>query len=116
MLICEFGVFFVCFKKRISQKPQFTILLLCSCTGNYIGESKRNVATRWGEPNNPTHNSETAKHLNKNIQHTYNWKILASASKRTSTRNNLEAAYIAFLRPSLNEQLKSNKLLFLEMA
>ena len=24
---CEFDIFFVCFKKRMSQKPQFTILL-----------------------------------------------------------------------------------------
>ena len=56
---------------------------LCSCTVNYIGESKRNVTTRWGEHNNPTHNSEPPKHLNENNQHNY-----------------------------YNDQLKSNKLLF----
>ena len=36
---------------------------LCSCKENYVGESKRNMANRWGEHNNPTHDSEPAKHL-----------------------------------------------------
>ena len=45
------------------------------------------------------------KHLNKNIQHSYNWTILANGSKITRTRKTL-------LRTSLNDQLKSNKLLF----
>ena len=84
---------------------------LCSCQENYIDESKRNMATRWGEHNNPTHDSQPAKHLSKNIHHSYNWSILANASKYTRTRKNLEALYIALLRPSLNDQLKSNKLL-----
>ena len=69
------------------------------------------MATRWGEHNNPTHDSEPAKHLSNNIHHSYNWSILANASKYTRTRKNLEALYIALLRPSLNDQLKSNKLL-----
>lgn len=30
------------------------------------------MATKWGELNNPTHNFEPAKKLNKNIQHGYN--------------------------------------------
>ena len=64
-----------------------------------------------GKHNNPTHDSEPAKHLNKNIQHSYNWTILANACKHTRPRKNLEAIYIALLRPSLNDQLKSNKLL-----
>ena len=40
---------------------------LCSCKENYIGESKRNMATIQGENNNSTHDPEPAKHLNKNI-------------------------------------------------
>ena len=38
--------------------------------------------------------------------------MLANASKHTSTRKNLEAAYIALMRPSLNDQLKSKIFLF----
>ena len=40
--------------------------VLCSCVGNCVGESKRNMATRLGE------------FLYKNIQHSYNWTILAN--------------------------------------
>ena len=39
---------------------------LRSCKENYIGESKRNMATRWGE-HNPTHDSDPEKHLNKTL-------------------------------------------------
>ena len=48
---------------------------------SYIGKSKLNTGTRWGEHNNPTHNSEPAKHLDKNIQHSYYWVLLVNASK-----------------------------------
>ena len=57
------------------------------------------MATRWREHNHPTHDSEPAKHLNINFQHSYNWTILAKDSKHTRSRN------------TLNNQLKSNKLL-----
>lgn len=36
---------------------------LCFCKENYIGESKYNMVTRWGEHNNPTDDSEPAKYL-----------------------------------------------------
>ena len=48
---------------------------------SYIGKSKLNTGTRWGEHNNPTHNSEPAKHLDKNIQHSYYWVLLVNASE-----------------------------------
>ena len=35
---------------------------------NCIAESKYSMVNRWGEHSNPTHNSEHAKDLNKNIQ------------------------------------------------
>ena len=38
---------------------------------NYIGESKRNMATTWGEHNKPNHVLEPTKDLNKKIQHSY---------------------------------------------
>lgn len=56
-------------------------------------ESKCNMTTRLGEHNNPTYDSEPAKHLNKNIQHSYSWKILAKASKhiRKEPRSNINS-------------------------
>ena len=64
-----------------------------------------------GEHTNPTHDYESVKHLNKNMQHSCNWTILANASTHTRIKKNLETLYIAFLRPSLKDQLRSNKLL-----
>ena len=84
---------------------------LSFCKGNYICESKNNTTTRWGQHNNHNQDSKTVKHLNKNIQHSYNQTILVNAFNHTRTRNNLEAIFIALLRPSLNNHLKSNKLL-----
>ena len=36
---------------------------VCSFKQNYIGETKRNVITRWSEHENPNKDSEPAKHL-----------------------------------------------------
>ena len=36
---------------------------VCSCKKNYIGETKRNVITRWNKHENPNKDSEPAKHL-----------------------------------------------------
>ena len=48
--------------------------------------------------NKLTHDSEPAKHLYKNIHHTYNWKILANTSQYKRTSKNLEPIYIVLLR------------------
>ena len=83
----------------------------CSCKENYIGESKCNVATWFGELNNLIYDSDPVKNLNKNIQHSCNLTILANASMHIRSRNSSEATYITFLRPHLNDQLKFSKLL-----
>ena len=80
------------------------------CEQSYIGETKRNVEVRWAEHNNPKHNSEPAKHLAQNPSHTYSWKILMDASKDTRVRRNLEASFVAHMKPTLNNQLESKKL------
>ena len=48
--------------------------------------------------------SEPARHLNKHINHVFTWKILCHTSKKTHIHKNLEAIFIASLKPSLNEQ------------
>ena len=40
---------------------------VCECGEDYIGETERNLVARLTEHNNPKYNSETAKHINRNI-------------------------------------------------
>ena len=82
----------------------------CSCGKTYIGETKRNVHTRWNEHNNPNQSSEPARHIKENIEHEFNWSILMPAPTNIRCRKNLEASLIALKKPSLNEQIDSKKL------
>ena len=75
-----------------------------------MGETKRNVAIRISEHEKFNGNSEPAKHLVNHPSHNFEWSLLATAPKQDRTRKNLEAFYIALLRPSLNEQVESNVL------
>ena len=78
--------------------------------GKLHRETIRNTDIRWSEHNNPTHNSEPAKHIKRNIHHSITWSITPSASKNNVIRKNLEAIYIALLKPSLNEQKEFERL------
>ena len=62
------------------------------------------------EHNNPKYNSEPAKHINRNIDHEFEWKVLCQAPKNKRIRKNLEAIFICLLRSSLNEQNDFNRL------
>ena len=84
---------------------------VCECGEDYIGETKRNTITRWSEHDNATKDSEPSRHLSKNINHTFTWKVLCHASKKTDIRKNLEAIFIALLKPSLNEQKNFERLI-----
>ena len=84
---------------------------ICSCSANYIGETKRNVETRWNERENPNKDSEPAKHLRKFLDHKFDWKILLTAPTSAKLRKILESLGIALKQPSLNEQLDFDKLI-----
>ena len=44
--------------------PAFKIYKgICSCGQTYVGETKRNVETRWSEHDKPTKDSNPSKHL-----------------------------------------------------
>ena len=77
---------------------------VCKCGEDYINETKRNTITKWSEHDNATKDSEPARHLNKHINYVFPWKILCHASKNTDIHKNLEAIFVALLKPSLNEQ------------
>ena len=69
----------------------------CSCGETCIGETIRNASIRWEEYSRPTENLEPAKHI-------FNWVLLCKAPHNYKVRRNLEASYIALLKPTLNEQ------------
>ena len=78
---------------------------ICSCSANYIGETKRNVETRWNELENPNNNSESAIHLRKFPDHKFDWKIHLTAPISAKLHKNFESSMIVLKEPSLNEQL-----------
>ena len=69
-----------------------------------------NVEERWSEHNSADDELELAKHLADNKEHFFLWSILLAAPKDGRTRKNLEAFFIAKLKPSLNRQEESNML------
>ena len=83
----------------------------CSCSANYIGETKRNVETRWNEHENPKKDSEPAKHLRDFPDHEFDWKILLRAPTNAKLRKILESSMIVLKQPSLNKQLDFNLLI-----
>ena len=84
---------------------------VCSCGNNYIGETGRNVITRWTEHENVKLNSDPAKHLRNFRNHKFTWRIISNAPEKTNLRKNIEASIIAIKKPSLNDQLDSNRLI-----
>ena len=48
--------------------------------------------------------SQPAEHFKNNFDHVFNWVILCKAPLSYEFRRNLEASYIALLKPTLNEQ------------
>ena len=83
---------------------------VCSCGETNIGETIGNVEERWSEQNSVDNKSEAAKHLADNKEHSFSWSILLAAPKDGRTHKNLEAFFIAKLKPSLNRQQDSNML------
>ena len=84
----------------------------CTCGKSYIGETKRNAASRWKEHTNPKLNSEPAKHLYQFPDHVFTWRVLLQASTNSKIRKAQEAYLIVLNRPVLNEQIDNNLILF----
>ena len=83
---------------------------ICSCESTNVDETKRNAEVRYSEHNEPSGKSEPSKYLHQNINHVFNWSVICSAPKSDRTRRNLEAFYIALMRPNSNEPCASNVL------
>ena len=83
---------------------------ICECGEDYVGETKRNTATRWSEHNNPTKDTQPARHLKDNLEHKFHWKIICHASKNRAVRKNLESIFIGLMKSSLNKQENFDRL------
>ena len=70
---------------------------------------KRNVEMRWEEHSDINKKSEAFRHLKRNPTHAFTWKFLMTAPINDRVRKNLEASFIALIRPSLTEQIESKK-------
>ena len=81
---------------------------VCSCGETCIGETIGNVEERWSEHNSVDNKLEQAEHLADNKEHSFSWSILLAAPKDGRTHKNLEAFFIAKLKPSFNRQQGSH--------
>ena len=55
-------------------------------------------------------NSNPSKHIKDNLDHVFNWSVLANAPKNMLQQKILEAYYIVLEKPTSNEQLELNRL------
>ena len=56
------------------------------CGKDYVGKTKRNCISRWGEHDSPTHKSEPTRHINNHIEHKFEWSILCNAQIKEHLR------------------------------
>ena len=83
---------------------------VCSCGESYTDEIITNVEVRWDEHNNPMNKSNPSKHIKDNLDHIFDYPVLAKAPKNMFQRKVLEAYYIVLEKPTLNEQLEPGRL------
>ena len=82
----------------------------CSCGESYIRETIRNIEVHWDEHNNPMKKSNPLKQIKDNLDHVFNWSVLANAPKNMFQQKVPEAYYIVLEKPTLNVQLECNRL------
>ena len=92
-------------KDRVQHLSCIIYKGICSCGGTYVGETIRNCKIRCDEHNDVNKNSESAKHLARNIEHEFSWYILGRAHVNTLKRRILGACFVKLIVPSLKEQL-----------
>ena len=84
--------------------------VVCICGEAYIGETIRNVKTRWKEHNTPSDKSNPSKHSNGYLDNTFTWSIICNVPTNKFKRKIVEAYFIAIIKPALNDQLDSDLL------
>ena len=83
---------------------------VCICGETYIGETIRNVETRWKEHNTPSDKSNQSKHINSHFDHVFTWPKICNAPTNKFKRKITEVYFIAIIKPMLNDKQDSNLL------
>ena len=60
---------------------------VCSFGESYISETVTNVEVSWNEHNNPMKKSNSLKHIKDNVDHGFNWSVLANATQTCFNEN-----------------------------
>ena len=81
---------------------------VCICGETYIGETIRNVETRWKEHNTPSDKSNPSKQINSHLDHIFTWSIICNTPTNKFKRKIIETYFIAINKPTLNDQLDSD--------
>ena len=84
----------------------YNIIYKGICNGNqsYLGEIGRNATTRWKEHERLKGNSEPAKHIAINPEHSFTWILIERALHENKKKKLLEAYHIMINKPSINDQ------------
>ena len=87
--------------KLKSRNPHTSCVIyegVCSFQESYIGETVRNVETRWQEHEDKQKDREPAKHLKTNPTYSFAWKVPLPASSIGRITQNMEASIIGLKR------------------
>ena len=76
----------------------------------YIGETKLIAESRWGQHQDPKHDSAPSKYLRDNPGENFSWEILSISSSDVNKRKIHEALFIVKYKPPLNKQVKHKRL------
>ena len=90
----------VIYRGTVESKPEIS----------YIGETKLIAETRWGQHENPKHDSAPSQYLRSNVGQKFTWEILTTSSSDCNKRKIQEALFIVKHNPPLNKQVKHKKL------
>ena len=90
-------------KDRVNHTSCVIYQGTCSCGLTYTRETNRNACIRWNEDENPSKESEPAKHLVLHPTHEFTWCVVSSAPQSSKKRKILEAFYIAKQNLRLND-------------
>ena len=83
---------------------------VCICGETYIGETIRNVETRWKEHNTPSDKSNPSKHIHSHLDQIFTRSIICNAPTNRFKWKVIEAYFIAIIKSTLNNQLDPNLL------
>ena len=65
---------------------------VCSCQESYIGETVKNVESRWQGHKDIQEDSEPVKHLKSNLTYSFTWKVFLPASLIRRIRQHMKAS------------------------